>query len=283
MRQLPIDIINERNIGVVVELLPWNNQNLSVYNDYRVVDKFDSEVIRSIKNCFIHTNIEKELWPQYMENWLNLDFQIYHLPYAGNLFNIFPNNFTNEFDVCFEKMPDSSSTHIQSILNRLDFLKLSSCEYLRGMWFMCSSSKVCLKFHEDDRLKSQTHLDESIFDIQLWGGLLLTDMELASKYFGENIGVAKSTTQFIQMMENGFVDNKKRFELISCSIKEIACHQTYFNRLKDIFLGLEENKEASFCETEGFRLANIHIWEMEARLNCAKEGRKYGSFVAQIV
>ncbi len=285
INQLPIKLINQKNIGVIIEVLPSNDYDLNIEGKYEVANLFEIECIEKINRSFLHTNITEELWPDYMQHWCQLN----HIPYAGNIFEALSEDYRPQYDVCFVDDLPNEYEYAIPVLDRVEFLKFSTHTYglssdqskFKNIY---AKSVLCLNFHTKKQVKIQACINEKSFMIQLCGGIQLTDMPLASRYFGDHITTSKTITEFIHSMENIISgSHSHRFDNILRSVENASLNHTYFNRLSQIFDGLFMSNESSDCTREGFRLANFHIWEMEARLDNARKGKKHESFITQLV
>jgi hypothetical protein len=298
-------LINQRNIGVVIEALPLNNNNLSIGDRYEVSDPEDIKVIKNINLCIVHTNIVEDLWQNYMNNWLSNKILLHHIPYAGNILRSLPDNFDINNDICyignlFHKM-ERIYEFIVPLFNRISFLGLSSSIYGDDLWNnisvsnngtiydldvfknIYSKSLISLNIHSKNQVDFQACLNERSFSIQLCGGLQITDMTLANRYFDNNVLIGNTLTSFIHLMEKLINNRQCRFDFLMKSIENSSYNHTYFNRLSNIFQWLSMGEEYELCEREGFKLANLHMWNMEIKLKCFKKGRRYESHISRLV
>ncbi len=307
IRQLPIDVINKRKIGVIVEALPWNSKELFVDGPYEVSDPCDIDTINKIDNKFVHTKIIQELWPAHMDCWTDNGINLVHLPYAGNLMGATSRDFTAQFRACFvgnlSHKQERFTSFILPILERLKFLSLSCRIYGDDIWkssgipnygmlydhkelsALYSQSMVCFNFHTEDQINAQAYLNERSFTIQLYGGKQITDMslDLVGQYFGDCISIGDNVTQFIKQLEGIIKRPLKRFLEIRDAINNAADNHTYFNRLCTIFDGLGMRDDLEKCCRIGLKLSSSYKWDMDAILSALSRGEKqYESTVKRI-
>ena len=306
VQQLPVELINARGIKVSVEALPWNDNLLNIDGKYEISDSLDIDIIQRLKHCFVHTNIVETLWPDYMSHWISSGIQLKHLSYAGNIFTALSNDYRcAKFRIAFVgnlmHKQDLIDSWLVPIFNRIKVLNFSTKIHGDDIWnnlsidndgqlsdpkrlsHIYSRSFVCFNFHTKGQKEAQAYINERSFMLQLCGGIQLTDMPLASTYFGNNVFTAKTSTEFIQSMENIIVKHTKNFDFLKRSVEQAAMNHTYFNRLSLMFDGLSMKNELEDCSREGLMLATMHTWRVQEGLDCAKRGKSYESFVRQIV
>ncbi len=303
IRQLPVDLINKRNIRVAVEALPWNGTGLNLSGKYEVSDPMDIETIRSLKCCFVHTNIVEELWPMYMGLWLYNGIKLHHIPYAGDMFKALSDDYVIKYAASFVGNLSHKQGRIDSfivpIFDRIRFLKLPICVYGDGFWDkinvnnngklfdinqvrkVYAKSLVCLNFHTPQQIESQACINQRSFDIQLYGSIQLTDSPLAKRYFGENVVDPGTSTKFIELLEAITSQPHKRSKFVIDAVRNAVNNHTYLNRLSTIFSGLAMPND--LCLSENERLGNLHMWNIESRLDFAEKGKKYESHIRGLV
>lgn len=296
IRQLPIDIINKRKIGVIVEALPWNSKELFVDGPYEVSDPCDIDTINKIDTKFVHTKIIQELWSEHMDFWIDNNINLEYLPYAGDLMGATSRDFRTQFRACFvgnlSHKRDRFTLFILPILERLRFLNLSCLIYGDTTWKsagipnygilydhkklsdLYSQSMVCFNFHTEDQISAQAYLNERSFTIQLYGGKQITDMVLSERCFEKCIAVGNNTTKFIEHLEGIINRPLRRFLEIRDAINNASDNHTYFNRLCAIFEGLDMRDDLEECRRIGLKLSNAYKWEMDAILSALSRGEK---------
>ncbi len=296
IRQLPIDIINKRKIGVIVEALPWNSKELFVDGPYEVSDPCDIDTINQIDSKFVHTKIIEELWSEHMNCWIDNGINLGHLPYAGDLMGATSRDFTAQFRSCFvgnlSHKQERFDTFILPILERLRFLNLSCRIYGDKTWGsvsipnhgvlydhqklsdLYSQSIICFNFHTEAQINAQAYINERSFTIQLYGGKQVTDMVLSRQYFEKCIDIGDNTTKFIQHLEGIIKRPLKRFLEVRNAINNAADNHTYFNRLCTIFEGLDMRDDLAECCRVGLKLSSSYKWDMDAILSALSRGEK---------
>lgn len=305
MSQLPVDHINSKCIKVVIEALPCNDNDLYIDGRYHIADLFDIAVVNGLDHKLVHTVIEENLWDEYFSKLLDAKIELCHIRYAGNIFCAIPKNFDAKHVVSFvgslANKENRIGSFIRPILDRLLFLNLgynvvgdydfervgikSSGDFVHSkeLCNIYTSSIICPNFHTTAQIDTQAYLNERSFSIQLCGGFQITDMRLASEVFSGHIVVADTAAKFVSFMEGFLKEPTKRFDRIKESTDDVVTNHTYFNRLSQIFAGFFMGKETEDCIREGSRLANMRIWDIEPKLQAAQKGKRYESWLEQIV
>jgi len=303
-RQLPIDIINKYGVGVIIQALPCNSADNYLYDFYRRSTESEINNLLKINKLLAYTNLLPEVWDKYMETWLSNKVDLIHLPFAGNILKSLPTDCRPIHHLCMvgsliykkERFDD----YLMPLFHRLNFLQTNNQIWGNGLWRehgittngllfngrsqlpnIYAKSLVAINVHTKTEYEDQACLNERSFAIQLCGGVQVTDMPIAKRYFEDCVHIGETANKFIFAVENNFnVDG--RYDQILDSVKQAANNHTYHCRLADIFSKLGWKEDADFCGKEADRLATLHIWEFEARLDAERNGVLYESPVKQI-
>ena len=227
----------------------------------------------------------QDLWPEYMNCWLDNGINLGHLPYAGNLMDATSRDFTTQFRACFvgnlSHKKERFNPFILPILERLRFLNLSCRIYGDNSWRsaqipnygmlynnkelsnLYSQSMVCFNFHTQVQVDTQAYINERSFAIQLYGGLQITDMPLAQQYFDSNVLTGSSVTKFIGQLEGIIKLPRQRFLAINGAINNAADNHTYFNRLCTIFDALGMRSDLEKCCRVGLKLIKAEFKDVK--------------------
>ncbi len=305
MSQLPIEYINEKRIKVVVEALPCNGSGLYVDDMYHVADSFDIDTVNSLNHKLVHTTVEKNLWDKYFSEWIDVGVKLCHVRYAGDIFCSIPNDLNRRYAFSFvgslAHKEDRIESFILPVLKRLSFrcFKYNMVgDYNFGKFGIKSngsfvddkdlcdiyaSSTICPNFHRTTQIETQGYLNERSFALQLCGGLQITDMKLANEVFSGNVLVAETASGFVGYMEDFLDERVNKFDKLMESITDAAENHTYFNRLRQIFGELLMDEDVESCIREGSRISNLHIWDLEPKVQAAKKGERYVSCIKRIL
>ncbi len=294
IRQLPIQAINDNQVAVVINALPLNPTNKTIDEPYEFAHEDEPDLISKIDNTLVHTNLEPDLWPEYMCGWLDL----MHLPVAGNIMKALPSTCSVLTDVAmvanFNHRQNIMKCLIQPLFEHIDLLGYSYQVFGDNIWQLAgfnysgplvgdfsklanvyATAKISPNVHTGQQVKLQAFINERSFQILLCGGLQVTDNPLTLKYLGDHCLVATSVTDYIQKVVNAIESQDGRFDRIRAGIEHTANNHTYFNRLKDLFYRMALPKFAKEAETEGKRAAIRHCFEMDARLSAVERGVCY--------
>jgi hypothetical protein len=303
-RQLPIDIINQYDVGVVVQALPHNNTDSYLYDFYRRSTDHEIRDLLKINKLLVHTNLVQDVWPKYMEAWLSSNISLIHLPLAGNILRSLPINCKPVCHTCmvgsFAHKQERFDDYLIPLFHRLSFLKTSNNIWGDKAWHdrnimtngplfnghsqlpnIYAQSHVSLNIHTKTEYEDQTCLNERSFAIQLCGGTQVTDMSIAKRYFDNFVHIGPTTNKFIVAVENNLT-TQNRCDNILASVQHAANNHTYHCRLANIFQVLGWNEDMNLCQIEADRLATLHVWEFEARLDAERNGVLYESPLKQI-
>lgn len=264
-RQLPIDLINQRGVGVVVEALPICAEYVSYANER--ADDYDPSIIGRIGRRIVWTPLVDHLWLEYMAGWLSANIELMHLPYAGNLLSSLPENFDVCFDAAFSEGNDVGEW------NNILFHRLAVLQKSYGKCFY-SNAIVCPNLHTPLQRQLSANVNDRFFDIPMHGGLQVVDMTLGKLYY--SVDAADNFTQFISIIEAYLSRPELRLEKIG-QFLSVSLDHSYFNRLYSIFDKLGMEKYAEETSRDGNRIGQKHVWDIEARLEAQIKGGVYES------
>ncbi len=294
IRQLPIKVINDRNVAVAVDVLPLNSTDSTINGPYEFAHDDEPTLIGKIHEVVAHSHFEPHLWAEYMTKWKDL----LHLPLAGNLMRALPPTCSTITDVAmvanFGHRQGVMRQLIEPLFKRLDLLGYSYQVFGDHIWQLAGLSyngplvgdvsklahiygtaKVCPNVHAEKQVGQQAFINERSFMIPLCGGSMVTDNPLTDKYLGDYCDIASSTTDFMNKVIGSVEAKSRDWDKIKKGVEHIAHRHTYFNRLTDLFNKLGLLGFAEEIETEGQRAAVKHCWELGARISAEERGIEY--------
>lgn len=303
-RQLPTEIINEYDVGVVVQALPCNDTDKYLYDFYRRSTGYEISGLLKINRLLVYTNLIKDIWPRYMETWLQNDVDLIHIPFAGNILKALSTDCKATCHVTmvgkFSHKQERFDDYLIPLFHRLKFLKTTYKIWGDNSWQehgiathgllfngytqlpnIYAKSLVSINIHTKTEYEDQTCLNERSFAIQLCGGVQITDMAIAKKYFENFVHIGSTVNQFIMAVEN-CLKPQNRCDYLLASVRHAAQNHTYHHRLADIFEKLGWQEDSKLCRQEIDRLSTLHIWEFEARLEAERQGILYEATVKTI-
>jgi hypothetical protein len=298
IRQLPVKFINDNNVSVVINLLPLNSTNSTIDGPYEYAHDDEPDLIKEINSVLTHTSIEPDVWPEYMSGWLSRDVFPIHLPVAGNMVKALPPTCDVVTDVAmvanFFHRQDIMRCLVEPLFKRLDLLGYSYQVFGDNVWQLAgiryngpltgdisklshvyATANICPNVHTKRQICTSSCVNERSFMIPLCGGIQVVDNPLVAKYLGSHCNVATSTTDFINKVIRLAKNQPQRFDDIRASVKHVAHHHTYFNRLVDIFESIGLSELGNDTSIKGERAAVRHCWEINARLDAAERGVLY--------
>lgn len=298
-RQLPVDTINDNRIAVAVEVLPLNDNGLTIDGPYECSRIDEPALLRTIDNIVIHTRIEPCAWHRYMTGWTSNDIKFIHLPVAGNMINALPPTCSVMTDVAmvanFSHRPEIFKNVVAPLFARVDLLGYSYQAFGDELWHksglqysgpfygdtsqlahIYASAKICPNVHTEIQVRDQICLNERSFMIPLCGGLQVSDNPLATKYLGLHCEVATSVTDFIQKTITEIDNQYDRTNRIKLSAEHVSHNHTYFNRLSNLFTAFGLEVLSDETRDKGRREATKHCWGLDARLSAYERGIDYG-------
>jgi len=285
IRQLPIDTINNRNISVVVNILPFNGRD-GAHTD-------EAAILSKIKFVVAHTQLETDVWSDHLKGWFNTSFPLIHSPLAGNIITALPTDCSSLTDVVLVANLRHRLVVMKKLIiplfKQLDILDYSYQIFGDELWTetglnyngplstdklaqVYATAKVCPNIHTQQQVEEKTSINERLFTIPLCGGYQIVNSPLATTYLGKHITVASRTSDFIVHTINAIENADHRREQIRGAMEHIAHNHTYFNRLFSIFCSLGKSDWADSIKKTGYDLAIKHCWEMRARLSAEERG-----------
>jgi len=268
IRQLPIDVINKYGVAVVIRALPMNAENETLAGPYEYADPLEAATIRLIDRKFVWTPMHQSAWPTYMHGWLDKQVELFTLPYAGNLLTALPDNLRTTVDVCTSSM-NANQPVSEMIIRRLEILgkTYGDCSY--------GNALVVPNLHSAELRTAKAYLNEACFMISMYGGIQVTDLDIAKHYLSDYVDIATNSAQLVSVIEQYIDDPVLRLNCIKKTIPWISVCHSYFNRLNAIFEALTMSDYALEAQGAAERLGNKHVWEMTARLNAEERGELY--------
>lgn len=248
IRQLPIDKINTKQIVVIVNAFPLNNKKNYIDGPYTLADPKEPEILSSIDNLAVYTNVFPYAWEKYMQGWVDSEIDLLYVPYAGNMYLDIPNDLSPICDVSIH----GENNHLTSILvDRLKILK-------RSIRLNAFPAVV----HAN--ISSKPYAAYQGFQYNLFGASWVDNIL--------EIGPL-SNTQFIQIIENSPIMNKETYTFDLEIAVVAAQNYTYFNRLYNILDHI--GQESIEIKATGDRMATQFIWKLQARLEEMKKGKTH--------
>lgn len=298
VRQLPIRVINDKQVIVAIDALPLNPTNITIDGPYEFAHEDEPDLIKEIQSAIVYTNLEPNIWSEYMCEWQSNGIDIMHLPVAGNMVRALPSTCSILTDVAmvanFNHRPNIMKQLIEPLFKRLDLLGYSYQAFGDKIWQLAglsyngplvgditklahvyATAKVCPNVHTEKQVVLQASINERSFMIPLCGGIQVSDNPMIAKYLGSYCVIATSTTDFMNKVI-GLVENQsQRFDKIRVGVEHVAHQHTYFNRLVNLFRAVGLLGFGDEAETKGQQAAVRHCWELNARLSDEERGMSY--------
>jgi len=276
IKQLPIDIINEKKIQVIVHVLPYNQRGQGFCGEYRRTLDGEVDLISQINNTYLWTNIPDPAHCKYFDGLRGLPIDC--VPFAGNIFNAKPTNFDISSDVAyvgtFINKQQRLKTFFSKVIERLKFIQadvrvwsditIDALSFTNNGMLddqgmlpnIYAGAMVCPNIHHEDELA--VCLNEQYYQIGICGGLQVVDNPLAEMAF-----VAPTLPKFIKNVTTVIQDEFRREpEEIHNQIVHFAHDHTYLVRLAQMFKNIDHIYSMQIdCEAE--EVAKKHCWEME--------------------
>lgn len=298
MRQLPIKVINDNDVTVVVDILPLNPANATINGPYEFAHNDEPDLIKTIKNVVVYTNLEPHLWTTYMLGWSKGGINIIHLPVAGNIIKALPPKCTILTDVAmvanFSHRQGVMRNLIDPLFKRLDLLGYSYQAFGDNIWQLAglnyngplvgdinklshvyATAKVCPNVHTEKQIGTQAYINERSFMIILCGGVQVSDNPITSQYLEQFCEIATSTTDFMNKVFGLVKNDSRNFDKIRAGVEHVSNNHTYFNRLAELFNAAGLLTFSDEAKIDGQRVAIRHCWEMNSRLNAEERGVPY--------
>jgi spore maturation protein CgeB len=298
MRQLPIETINDNDVIVIVDVLPLNDDNLTIDGPYEFAHDDEPDLVKEIKTVVVHTRLSNHLWPTHMCGWQKNNIDLVYLPVAGNMIKALPPTCSVLTDVAmvanFTHRPNIMKLLIEPLFKRLDLLGYSYQAFGDNLWNLAglkyngplinaddrlahvyATAKVCPNVHTETQVKLQAYVNERSFMIPLCGGVQVSDNPMVLEHLGSYCEVATSTTDYMNRIISLIEDDSHRFDRIKAGLEDVSNNHTYFNRLIDLFRKAGLTEYATEVLQEGQRAAIRHCWEVNARLSAEERGIRY--------
>lgn len=292
IRQLPVDLINQKYIVVFVNVLPLSNP---IDGPYETAHDDEVDIIKSINHVVPYTHIEPHLWSRHMQEWYD-ELLLSFIPLAGNMVKAIPDTYSVFADVAmvanFAHKLDRMEAIIRPLFQHLGILGYNCIAYGDSVWpkfqlpyngplydgyklaNIYATAKVCPNVHTESQLLNKSYLNERAFTIALCGGIQIVDTDLASKYLGEGCVIADNTTDFIQKTVS-IIENPRDYDRILNTVKHVAENHTYLTRLADLFSIARLKECADHMVATIARASTRHYWDIEARLGAERRGVVY--------
>jgi len=298
VRQLPIDIINKNDVTVFVDVLPLNDDELTIDGAYEMAHSDEPDVLNQVNSLVLHTKIEKHLWDSYFKTWLE-NYDIVHLPAAADIMNALPDTCSPMVDMAmianFANKQGVMKYVIEPLCRRIDLLGYSYAGFGDEIWaraglsyqghmLLCgnnfaniyANAAVCPNVHTEQQVKLNALINERSFMISLCGGIQISDNPLTGRYLSDSSEFASSITDYINKVIKSIECQHDRFDRIRVGVKHVANNHTYFNRLRDLFDVAAFTGLCDEIEKFGNRKAFSHCAEMDAKINLETQGATHG-------
>lgn len=305
IRQLPINVINDKHITVFVNALPLNKNKTTIDDPYEFAHDDEPYLIREINSVVVHTSLETHIWPECMLGWKDGGVDLLFLPLAGNIMKSVPPTCDTLTDVVmvanFGHRQGIMKHLIEPLFKRVDLLGYSHQAFGDNVWQLAglshngplvgdvgklahvyATAKVCPNVHTERQISLQAYVNERSFMIPLCGGVQVSDNPLVEKYLGPHCIVSASTTDFMDQVLSIAESQYRCFEQIKAGVSHVANNHTYFNRLALLFANADLDELSKDTESSGKRVAIQHCWELDARLGAAERNVPYGKEVIGI-
>jgi len=294
IRQLPIDVINKNCVTVFVDILPLNNNGLTIDGSYEMAHLDEPDVLDRIDSLVLHTKIEKHLWDSYFEVWMR-DHHIIHVPAAADIINALPDTCCSIVDMAmianFANKQGVMKYVIEPLCRRIELLGYSYAGFGDDIWAraglsyqgnisLCgnnfaniyANAAVCPNVHTEQQVRLSAFINERSFMIPLCGGIQVSDNPLTGNYLSDSSEFASSITDYIGRVVKNIECQNNRFDRIRSGVKHVANNHTYFNRLCDLFDASAFDGLCREIKKFGNRKAFSHCAEMDARINLETQG-----------
>ncbi len=281
VRQLPVDVINKKDIGVVCHAFCYNDANDTFEPFSENVDPGDVELLKRIKNLVMWSQHEPEANERWFPNWTRDGFKFIFTPHCANITRFFPSAFDNQRDTIFignaAHKPQAIKEWIMPVLKKRDLRH----QVFGGGWEnfginarhlpphydnfnnIYPTSAVCLNLHSNPQREYNVLFNDRSFMIPLCGGFSISDSLLSQRYFGDVVPIARTPKEYKELTLDYIVNAEARCKVIYESAKITALLHTYFHRLRDIFKLMEWNEMAEEQKTVGQTFIDMYLENLE--------------------
>lgn len=292
LSQLPIDTINERNIGVAVRSLMFNPQGQSLGGTTECVDESDPDIVASIAHRLVYTDASPEAM-RYFNMWWELDQPILTIPNAGNILRSCPESMAMHHDVTMvmnlAHRQDVIPTHLDPMLHRLrgrfrfnchgdsiwSRVGVSVSPLIDGHKYVASQygqSAVCPNLHTVPQREHRLSLNDRAYAISLAGGNQVCDNLLAKEVFDGLVECDSTPSGFVQAVERSLLRPSERFAKTMDTVSLVSERHTYFNRLIQFFDAFGMADMVENTRRAIVRVKDRHLEEIGQRIRYAQQG-----------
>lgn len=281
VRQLPVSVINDKNIGVMCHAFCYNDQNDTFEPFSEIVNPGDVKLLKKIDNLVMWSQHEKEANERWFPNWEKDGFKFLFTPHCGNITRLFPSAFDIQRDTIFI---GNASHKLQAIKEWImPILKKKNLRHqvYGGGWQnfgvnvqhlpphydnfnnMYPTSAVCLNLHSNPQREHNVLFNDRSFIIPLCGGFSISDTSLSKRYFGDVIPIATTPKEYKELTLDYIVNVEGRRKIIYESAKITAENHTYFDRLVGIFIAMEWYDAAEELKTIRQTFVDMYLENLE--------------------
>lgn len=279
-KQLPIELINERDIWVVIYTLPCNSENLGYCGRYRYTSVREIELIEQIKNRYLWTQIPKRLHKKYFDL---CEDQIHQVDFAGNIFNARPQTYAVSHTIAYVGQFINNTERLHKfflpMMERMKYLGvqaktwsdiridspniinngiLSNKKELPDIY---AGALVCPNIHHTDELG--VSLNQEYYQINICGGWQISDNDFVNNIIDGWVLRACELSTFIGAIDHPIKNNRhKDPEHRMKQIEIFATNHNYLMRLAQIFSEIDSDLSIMF-DDKSKEVAEKHCWEMK--------------------
>lgn len=281
VRQLPVNVINDRKIGVICHAFCFNDRNDTFEPFSEVVNPGDVDLLKRIQNLVMWSQHEPEANEKWFPNWTRDGFKFLFAPHCANITRLFPSAFNIQRDTIFIGNAAHKPQAIKEWI--IPILKKQSLRHqvFGGGWQnfgvnaqhlpphydnfnnMYPTSAVCLNLHSNPQRDMNVLFNDRSFMIPLCGGFSISDSVLSKRYFGDVVPIATTPREYKELTLDYIVNVEERRKVIYESAKITVDKHTYFDRLIDIFMAMGWDDMAEEQKTTKEEFANMYLENLE--------------------